>query len=65
MTPSDETQKNECVVGFLVQIFGFHLGLIMHKKSDVIYESGQIFDAISHFLFSGIDPNNHPWCSIT
>ena len=60
MTPSNETQKNECVVVFLVQNFGFHLGWIMHGKSDVIYESGQIYDVIYHFLFNGIDPNNNP-----
>ena len=65
MTPSNETQKNECVVVFLAQNFGFRLGLIMHRKFDVIYESGKIYDVISHFLFNGTDPNNHPWCSIT
>ena len=65
MTPFDKTQKNECVVGCLVQNFGFCLALTMHIQSDVIYESGQIYDVISHFLFHGIDPNNNPWCSIT
>ena len=34
-------------------------------KYDVIFESGRISDVISTFLFNGIDPNNHPWCSIT
>ena len=58
-------KQNECVVVFLVQNFGFRLGLIMHRKSDVIYESGQKYDVIYHFLFDGIDPNNNPWCSIT
>ena len=58
-------KKNEFVVGFFVQSFGFRLGLIMHIKFDLIYESGQIFDVISHFFFNGIDSNSHPWCSIT
>ena len=50
---------------FVFQNFGFRLGLIMHRKFDVIYERGQIYDVISHFVFNGIDPNNHPWCSIS
>ena len=58
-------KQNECVVVFLVQNFGFRLGLIMHRKFDVICETGQIYDVISKFLFNGIDPNNHPRCYIT
>ena len=62
---STKSKKHECVNRFFVQNFGFHLGLIMHRKYDVIYEIGQIYDVISHFVFNGIDPSNHPRCSIT
>ena len=63
-------QSNSYEMGLMpiivkVKIRDITLGLITHRKFDVIYESGQIFDVISHFFFNGIDSNSHPWCSIT